>query len=154
MQVIQAAEARALALAEGNAERLSGLLHEDFRWRAHVGETYDRAECIRRNIEGHTIWRSQQLLSPDVVIVGDTAVLYAEVTDVVHSGDDDSETFRMPMTQLWIRTGDIWPEGRSPIGFALPACLGPLLRVRTAAASRQQGSRRLTGRLASARRAR
>jgi len=31
-QVIAAAEERASALALGDAERLSGLLHEDFRW--------------------------------------------------------------------------------------------------------------------------
>lgn len=46
--------------------------------------------------------------NPEVVIVGETAVLYAEVTDVVRSGNDDSETFRMPMTQVWVRLGDDW----------------------------------------------
>lgn len=107
-QVIRAAEARASALAEGDAERLSDLLHEDFRWTAHVGETYSRQEYIRRNTEGHTVWRSQYLSNPEVVIVGETAVLYAEVTDVVRSGNDDSETFRMPMTQVWVRLGDDW----------------------------------------------
>lgn len=81
-QVIEAAEARASALADGDAERLSGLLHEDFRWTAHLGETYDRQEYIRRNTDGRTVWRSQDLTSADVVVVGDTAVLYAEVTDV------------------------------------------------------------------------
>jgi ketosteroid isomerase-like protein len=96
-------------LADGDAERLSELLHEDFRWTAHVGVTYGRAEYIRRNTEGHTIWRSQQLVDPEVVVVGDTAVLYAEVTDVVvPAGEKDSETFRMPMTQVWVRRGDDW----------------------------------------------
>ena len=109
MQVIRAAEARALALADGDAERLTQLLHEDFRWTAHVGETYDRAEYIRRNTEGHTVWHSQKLLNPEVVVVGETAVLYAQVTDVVVlAGSDDSETFRMPMTQVWVRRGGDW----------------------------------------------
>ena len=108
MQVIRAAEARALALASGDAESLRELLHEEFRWTAHVGETYDRAEYIRRNTEGHTIWRSQKLLHPEVLIVGKTAVLYAQVTDVVLVGGDDSETFRMPMTQVWVREEDDW----------------------------------------------
>ena len=87
MQVIKAPEARASALADGDADRLSDLLHEDFRWTAHVGETYDRAEYIRRNTEGHTIWRSQKLHKAEVVVVGETAVLYAEVTDVVLAGE-------------------------------------------------------------------
>ena len=54
-----------------------------------------------------TVWRSQELGSTDVVVVGDTAVLYAEVTDVVVSGDE-TETFRMPMTQVWVREGVDW----------------------------------------------
>ena len=86
-EVVAAAEARATALAEGDAERLSGLLHEDFRWTSHVGETYNREEYVRRNTEGVTLWRSQGLHRPEVVVVGETAVLYAEVADVVQSGD-------------------------------------------------------------------
>ena len=87
-EVIAAAKERASALAVGDAERLSGLLHEDFRWTTHMGETYNRSEYVRRNTEGHTVWRSQDLSSAEVVVVGDTAVLFAEVADVVLSGDD------------------------------------------------------------------
>ncbi|WP_107766122.1 nuclear transport factor 2 family protein [Nocardioides terrigena] len=107
-QVIEAAEARALALADGDADRLVALLHPEFRWTAHVGETYDRAEYVRRNTEGHTVWRSQTMLDPHVVVVDDTAVLRCEVTDVVLSGDDEPATFRMPMTQVWVRTDGRW----------------------------------------------
>lgn len=107
-EVLAAAESRAVALAVGDAERLTDLLHEDFRWTAHVGDTYDRAEYVRRNTEGHTVWRSQTLVNPEVVVVGETAVLYAEVHDVVRSDGDASETFRMPMTQVWVRSGSDW----------------------------------------------
>lgn len=107
-QVITAARERASALADGDAERLSQLLHEDFRWTSHVGETYSRQEYIVRNTEGHSRWRSQSLSGADVVVVGDTAVLVAEVTDVVLSADGEPETFRMPMTQVWVRHGDDW----------------------------------------------
>ena len=57
-QVIKAAEARASALADADAERLSSLPHPEFRWTAHVGETYGRQEYIRRNTEGRTVWHS------------------------------------------------------------------------------------------------
>ncbi len=107
-EVLAAAESRAVALAVGDAERLTDLLHEDFRWTAHVGDTYDRAEYIRRNTEGHTVWRSQALVNAEVVVVGETAVLYAEVHDVVRSEGDGSEAFRMPMTQVWVHTGSQW----------------------------------------------
>lgn len=39
-----------------------------------------------------------------VTVVGDVAVLHAQTTDVVGSG----ETFRMPMTQVWVRQEDQW----------------------------------------------
>ncbi len=107
-QVIEAAMARASALAEGDAEGLSALLHEEFRWTSHVGATFDRAQYIRRNTEGHTVWRSQSLLDPQVVVVGETAVLYAEVEDVVLAEGEESETFRMPMTQVWVRAAGDW----------------------------------------------
>ena len=107
-EVLAAAESRALALAAGDAERLSDLLHEDFRWTAHVGDTYDRWEYIRRNTEGHTVWRSQTLVNPEVVVVGETAVLFAQVHDEVRSDKDASEEFRMPMAQVWVRSGSNW----------------------------------------------
>lgn len=107
-QVLEAARARASALADADAGRLTNLLHEEFRWTSHAGETYGRLEYIRRNTEGHTVWRSQDLGSPDVVVVGDTAVVYSEVTDVVLSDGDQAEAFRMPMTQVWLRRGGHW----------------------------------------------
>lgn len=107
-QVIAAAKDRASALAAGDAERLRELLHEQFRWTTHVGVTYDRSEYIRRNTEGDTVWRSQDLTNAEVVLVGDTAVLQAEVTDVVMSAHDDVETFQMPMTQVWVRSVGRW----------------------------------------------
>jgi ketosteroid isomerase-like protein len=107
-EVLDAARARASALAEGDAERLGELLHADFRWTSHRGEVFDRAEYVRRNTAGHTVWRSQTLSAAEVVVVGQTAVLYAEVVDVVLSGDGEAETFRMPMTQVWVRSDHAW----------------------------------------------
>jgi ketosteroid isomerase-like protein len=106
-QVIAAAESRARALADGDADRLRALLHEQFSWTSHTGQTFGRAEYIRRNTEGDTAWRSQELTDVDVVVVGDAAVLRAEVTDEIESAAA-VETFRMPMTQTWVRSGDGW----------------------------------------------
>jgi len=107
-EVIKAAEDRASALAAGDAERLRELLHEQFRWTTHVGQIFDRSEYIHRNTEGLTVWRSQALSDSQVVVVGDTAVLYAEVTDVVLSAEDEPQTFRMPMTQVWLCVDGDW----------------------------------------------
>jgi ketosteroid isomerase-like protein len=107
-QVLEAAQARATALANGDATGLLDLLDERFRWTTHVGEVLDRTEYVTRNTGGHTVWRSQSLSNPRVVVVGDTAVLHAEVTDVVGSGAREPEEFRMPMTQVWVRGCSGW----------------------------------------------
>lgn len=84
------------------------LLHAQFRWTTHLGQAFDRSEYIRRNTEGATVWRSQTLSATQVVVVGATAVLYAEVNDVVLSDEDEPQTFRMPMTQVWVCLDGGW----------------------------------------------
>jgi uncharacterized protein (TIGR02246 family) len=106
-EVIQAAEARASALAAGDAGALRRLLHADFRWTSYTGDTFTRQEYIRRNTTGAVRWRSQQLDDIEVTVVGDTAVLRAETIDVILVGQKP-QTFRMPVTQTWVRNGDGW----------------------------------------------
>jgi hypothetical protein len=107
-QVLAAARERASALADGDTERLTALLHPEFHWTSHVGETYDRTEYVRRNTQGHPVWRSQELATTEVDVVGQTAVLRADVTDVVLTELGEPATFRMPMTQVWVRDRDRW----------------------------------------------
>ena len=107
-QVLAAARARATALARGDAAALLQLLDERFRWTTHLGEVLDRTEYVTRNTGGDTVWHSQDLSEPRVVVVGDTAVLHCGVTDVVVSGVHEPEEFRMPMTQVWIRASNGW----------------------------------------------
>jgi ketosteroid isomerase-like protein len=107
-QVVAVARERASALADGDAEGLTALLHADFHWTSHVGETFDRTEYVRRNTRGHTVWRSQELTAVEVDVVGDTAVLRADVTDVVLPEHGGLATFRMPVTQVWVRDRDRW----------------------------------------------
>jgi hypothetical protein len=106
-EVLRAAEARGRALAEADADRLRRLLHDRFRWTSHTGETFTREEYVHRNTSGPVRWRSQELTGVEVTVVGDTAVLWAEVTDVVE-GDDHPETYRMPMTQVWVHEAGTW----------------------------------------------
>ena len=106
--VLAAAQARADALGAGDAAALTALLHEDFRWTSHVGETYDRDEYVRRNTAGTTVWRSQELGDGLVVVVADTGALYAEVVDVVEGADGTPTAYRMPVTQVWVREGPHW----------------------------------------------
>ena len=107
-QVLGAAQARASALARGDGDALGRLLHEQFRWTTHLGEQLDRTDYVSRNTAGQTVWSSQELSHPRVVVVGDTAVLHADVTDVVSSGEHEPTAFRMPVTQVCVRMSDGW----------------------------------------------
>lgn len=49
----------------------------------------------------------QELGEAEVVVAADTAVLRTVVTDTVERGDG-VEVFRMPMTQVWVRSGGGW----------------------------------------------
>jgi hypothetical protein len=106
--VVSAARQRAQALADGDAELLTSLLHPEFQWTSHLGESFDREEYVRRNTQGHTVWRLQELHDVHVVVVAETAVLRAEVSDVVLTAVGEPATFAMPMTQVWVREGSAW----------------------------------------------
>lgn len=102
-EVILAAEARAEALARGDAAHLSSLLHTDFRWTSHTGDSFDRDDYVRRNTSGAVAWQSQQLCDIEVIVVPGAAVLRAEVVDTV-----GGEVYRMPVTQVWVHGDSGW----------------------------------------------
>lgn len=106
-EVVAAATERAVALASGDAVALAELLHPRFSWTSHRGEAFDRSAYLDNNTGGRTVWDRQELGDPEVVVVGDVAVLRAVVTDVV-AGDAGSEMFRMPVTQVWVRGVEGW----------------------------------------------
>ena len=118
-QVLRAATARAAALAGGDGAGLAELLHDEFRWTSHLGETYGREEYVRRNTGGQTVWVSQDLGAAVVVVDGDTAVLQAVAIDVVVR-DGDEVTFRMPVTQVWVRRDGVWTCLAGHAGPRLP----------------------------------
>ena len=69
-EVLAAAEARAAALAAGDAVALRELLHPGFGWVSHRGETFDRDRYIAANTgPGGTCWRGQDLAEVDIVVV-------------------------------------------------------------------------------------
>lgn len=119
-EVAEAARARARALASGDAEELEDLLHEDFRWVSHIGQTFDRSSYVQANAGGPTRWHSQELTDVDVLVVDRTAVLSAVVTDEVDRGAG-REVFRMPVTQVWVRDQSRW---RCLAGHAGPRLSG------------------------------
>jgi hypothetical protein len=83
-EVLAAAQARAAALAAGDAAALRELLHPGFGWVSHRGETFDRDRYIAANTgAGGTRWREQRLTDVDIEVVAATAILRAVVIDAV-----------------------------------------------------------------------
>ena len=82
-EVTAAAERRAAALAAGDGAALRLLMQPALRWTTFRGEVLGYEECIAGNTRGDLRWRAQRLEGVSVVVVGDTAVLTAAVTDEV-----------------------------------------------------------------------
>ncbi|GAA3705844.1 hypothetical protein GCM10022204_24260 [Microlunatus aurantiacus] len=106
-EVMAAATRRAEALERGDRDALESLLHPQFRWTSHRGETFERESYVDANTSGRTAWHSQRLGDADIQVVGDVAILCCTVTDDVTTGAGRA-TFRMPMTTLWIRDAGGW----------------------------------------------
>jgi uncharacterized protein (TIGR02246 family) len=105
--VLAAAEARAAALASGDAEALLDLLHPQFQWTSHHGDRFDRDGYVRRNTGDAVSWKAQEMGDIEVVVVGDAAVLTCTVTDEVDAGEG-FEVYTMPMTQTLVREDGRW----------------------------------------------
>ena len=105
--VIAAAEQRAIALAPGDASELQRLRHPKMRWTTFRGEVLDRDTYVAGNTDGSLVWQEQRLEDTTVTVVGDTAVLTAVVVDQVERGGK-RETFRLRLTQTWVRKRGEW----------------------------------------------
>jgi len=106
-EVAGAALRRAAALAAGDEAALRLLMHPGLQWTTFRGEVLGYVEYVARNTRGNLRWRSQRLDGITVVVVGDTAVLTALVTDEV-SRDGRDQAFQLRLTQTWVRTPEGW----------------------------------------------
>ena len=83
------------------------LHHRELRFTTPRGDVRDHDAFIARNTEGALVWRDQRLSEVDVVVVGDTAVLTADVYDeFVLAGEPGSHTVRLTLT--WVREDGVW----------------------------------------------
>lgn len=82
-------------------------MHPQMQWTTHAGAVLDRETYIAGNTDGSLIWHGQRLEEPSVTVVGDVAVLTAIVVDEVERVGK-RETFRLRLTQTWVREGQAW----------------------------------------------
>ncbi|MBB6550779.1 nuclear transport factor 2 family protein [Nonomuraea rubra] len=107
-EVIAAARERAAALAARDPERLRRSLHPGFHWTSHTGERFDRDGYVTANTAAAIAWQGQTLTEVEVVVCGQAAVLRCVVADDVITGEGDRVTFRMPVTQTWVKQEGRW----------------------------------------------
>lgn len=106
-EVLAAARDRGQALGRGDEQALRALLHPQFLWTSHRGETFSRESYLRSNVGGRNTWFGQELVDTVVVVEGDLAVLRCVVVDDVDIGAG-RQLFRMPVTQTWVRGSAGW----------------------------------------------
>jgi ketosteroid isomerase-like protein len=106
-KVLLAAEQRAAALVAVDPEALRALMHPSLQWTTFQGDVLSREEYIAGNTRGVLTWRSQRLQDARVVVVGETAVLTALVTDEVRK-DGQDQSFTLHLTQTWVRAESGW----------------------------------------------
>lgn len=82
-------------------------MHPELRWTTYTGAVLDRDAYVAGNTEGSLVWHAQRVEEPLVTVVGDTAVLTAVVVDEVER-DGTRETFRLRLTQTWVREHGVW----------------------------------------------
>jgi ketosteroid isomerase-like protein len=105
--VVLAAQRRAAALAAGDEAALRLLMHPDLQWTTYHGNVLDYEQYIEGNIRGNLLWHAQRLDDVRVVVVRDTAVLTAWVTDQVRR-DGREQVLTLRLTQTWVRTDEGW----------------------------------------------
>jgi hypothetical protein len=115
-EVLAAAQRRALALVRGSATELRQLMHPELRWTTYRGAVLDRDTYIAGNTDGSISWLGQTFEEPVVTVLGDVAILTAVVVDVVER-EAERETFRLRLTQVWLRDLGEW---RCVVGHAGP----------------------------------
>jgi ketosteroid isomerase-like protein len=106
-EVTAAARRRAAALAAGDEAALRRLMHPGLRWTTFRGEVLGYEAYIAGNTRGDLRWRAQHLEDVAVSVVRDTAVLTALVADEV-TRDGREQSFRLRLTQVWVRTAEGW----------------------------------------------
>jgi hypothetical protein len=82
-------------------------MHPDLQWTTYKGDVLSRDQYIAGNTGGVLTWRSQRLEGTRIVVVGDTAVLTALVTDEVRR-DGQDQSFTLRLTQTWVRAEARW----------------------------------------------
>src|SRR4051812_4083631 len=100
--------ARTEALVAGDAERMTGILAEDFIYTNAGGESCDRAEYVAAYVASpDVVWISQTSTAPDIRVYGDAAVVRLDVHDrATWSGEPFEGDFRT--LSVYVRREGTW----------------------------------------------
>ena len=100
--------ARTAALVDGDVERMTDLLAEDFSYTNASGESCDRDAYLAAYVGSpDLVWSSQESSKPVVRVYGDTAVVTLDVHDrATWRGEPFEGDFRSLF--VYVRRGGVW----------------------------------------------
>jgi hypothetical protein len=101
--ILDACRRRSAALVARDADALRALHHPDFRFTLPSGVVRDRDAYVAGNTAGSLVWRAQWLVSHEIVVHGDVAVLVGVVHDEFEGGAHD-----MRITMVWALHDGVW----------------------------------------------
>ena len=105
--ILAATRARSAALVARDPDALRALHHPDFRFTTPRGDVRDRNAYVTGNTAGELVWRAQHLVSHEIVVAGDTAVLVGVVHDEFErAGVPGAHDMRL--TLVWVRVDGRW----------------------------------------------
>jgi uncharacterized protein DUF4440 len=105
--VLAATERRSAALVARDADALRALHHPSFRFTTPRGDVKDLDAYIAANTAGELVWRAQHLVSHELVVAGDTAVLVGVMHDEFERAGE-AGAHDMHVTFVWVLAGDAW----------------------------------------------
>jgi len=106
-EILAREEQRCAALRAGDAKALEGLLSERLRF-AHATALYDDKPTLLSKMEsGNIVYKSLSVTEPEVIDLGDTALLISRLTaDVLVGGNPraiDNRTL-----SVWVKESGTW----------------------------------------------
>jgi hypothetical protein len=105
--VLAASERRSAALVARDADALRALHHPAFRFTTPRGDVKDLDAYLAGNTAGEFVWRAQHLVSHDIVVEGEVAVL----TGVMHDEFERAGqvgVHHMHVTFVWVAREGAW----------------------------------------------
>jgi hypothetical protein len=105
--ILATLQRRSAALVARDGAELRALHHPDFRFTTPRGDVRDLEAYIAGNTTGPLVWRAQHLVSHELVVAGEVAVLTGVIHDEFERAGERG-AHDMHVTFVFVRRDDAW----------------------------------------------